>query len=266
MGIDIFSILSGSSVDSSLIPHRDSGAATGSQFIAANMALTGNTREQNILNEFLHGNMPDFMRIFVPITVSSGNDSISYLVLPDVLCIGSNEDYVRIPMCPRTAKTIGDKYDCTLPTKKMAQDIWKAAINKISPHPHGPPYDASMFSTQRYQWHNGIIQYQINNTQPLGILTGHKKDVIIDKQLLTNRGKVGIFGWFQLDGTAIQGPLPNCTAHDINYVDYSHSVRLIAQDVVVNGHNARFYDVLKDPTLYKLISEQGPYDATAIYK
>ena len=66
MSINIFNILN-SSPGNVLIPARDPGAMTGSSFIQANMNIKGAQRERNILNEFQHGNIPDFLRHFVPI-------------------------------------------------------------------------------------------------------------------------------------------------------------------------------------------------------
>lgn len=258
MGTDIFSILNGSTSDNSLIPSRDPGAVTGTAFINDNMHLTGPVREENILNELTHGNMPDFLRNFIPITVSDGVNSISYLVLPDVLSIGSNEDFVRMPMAPLTAQAIADQYDCVLPTKKMAHDIWNISTNKIAPHPHGPPYDASMFSTERYKWHHDAIQQQINNIITNGILVGHKKDVVLTNKLNPHNPKkrVAIYGWIQLNGVPIQGLNP--VDHDINYADYSHGIRLIAKDVVINGTSDRIENVFSDTKLSALLSDEGP--------
>lgn len=250
----------------SLIMHRDPGSASGSDFISHNTYLTGNTRDINILNEFLHGNIPDFLRNFKSITVADETNSLTYLVMSDILSIGSDDDYIRMPMTPIVAKAIADKYDCTLPTKKMCQQIWQNAEIKLNPHPKGAPYDQSMMMTQTIDWHNTIINQQLQSQDKTKLITGHKKDIIIDKQLLFNKNKVGIFGWFYANGSAIQGPQPNCSDHSSDYLDYSHGVRLIAQDVIVNGSPARLFDVLNNPKYCSLISEQGSFDASKIYK
>ncbi|MGK3946175.1 hypothetical protein ABK046_48475, partial [Streptomyces caeruleatus] len=81
-----------------LIPERNNNAVTGSQFIQNNINIKGNIREQNILNEFLSGNIPDFLRNFKAIDVISGNNILTFLTMSDYLSIGSNQDYVRMPM------------------------------------------------------------------------------------------------------------------------------------------------------------------------
>lgn len=266
--MDILSILGGSSPNGdALIPHRDPGAIIGSVFIQENMNLSGAPREANILHEFLAGNVPDFLRKFVPVTISDGTNSISYLVMPDVLALGSDDDYVRMPMAGMTAKQIADTYDCTLPTKKMCDQIWANAQIKLEPHPKGAPYDTSMLASSTYAWHNSIINSQLQGQDHTKFITGHKKDVIIDKNWLSNMDRVVIYGWFQTNGVPIQGPTPNWHSHELKYyADYSHGIRMIAQDVIVNGNPMRFFDVLNNPNLASLISDEGAYDASIIYK
>jgi hypothetical protein len=257
MSIDIFSILNGSSSSNSLIPARDPGAIGGATFIQNNMNLGGATREQNILNEFQHGNIPDFLRNFVPVTVSDGTNSITYVVMPDVLSIGSNDDYVRMPMNPHTAQTIANQYDCTLPTRKMVNDIWKNATNKLVPLPWGPPYDADMLKTYRVGVHNERIQEQLSGKDPHALTSGHKKDVVLTNRLYPNNPnkRVAIYGWIQANGEAIQGLNP--VSHEDTYEDYSHGLRMIANDVMVNGNPMRIQDVFSDAKLSALVSDEG---------
>lgn len=241
----------------SLILARDSNAVTGSQFIKNNINLLGKVREDNILFEFLSGNIPDFLRKFSAVTIQNNNDSITYLVMPDYLCIGSDSDYVRIPMNPLTANIIASKYDCTLPTKKIVDDVWAQSINKLNPLPWGPPYDSSMMSTDRYGIHNTRIQAQLNGKDYKLLTSGHKKDVVLTNKLYPNNPnkKVAIYGWIQSNGKAIQQLNP--VSHEDTYADYSHGIRLIANDVIVNGNLMRIQDIFKDSSLSKLVSDEG---------
>lgn len=240
-----------------LIPARPENAISGSQFCQQNMNNNIAAREKNILNEFLNGNIPNFLRNLRSITINNGNNSITYVVTSDYLSIGSDTDYVRMPMNPLTAQVIADKYDCTLPTKKMVDDIWAQSVNKIAPLPWGPPYDASMMSTNRYMVHNSRIQKQLDNKDITALTSSQKKDVILTNKLSPNnpQKRVAIYGWIQLDGKPIQ-VYP--TAHEDTYADYSHGIRLIANDVVVNGSPMRIQDVFQDKELCSLLSDEGP--------
>jgi hypothetical protein len=260
MSIDVFSIFGGTTSASggSLIPIRDPGSLTGSAFCQANMELGGSVRERHILDEFMHGNVPDFIRHFVPVTVTKGSNSITYLATSDYLCLGSSEDYVRMPMNPHTAQIIANQYDCTLPTRKIVNDIWLQSVNKLIPRPWGPPYDADMLKTHRVLTHNNTIQSQLSGLNPYALTSGHKKDVVLTNYLGANnpRKRVAIYGWIQPNGQPIQGL--NYFSHEDTYEDYSHGIRLIANDVIVNGNPMRIQDVFRHPTLSALISDEGP--------
>lgn len=257
MGINIYNLFNLSD-GNQLIPSRDPGSVTGSSFIKTNLNIKGSVREQNILEEFLHGNIPDFLRKFTAINVSNGTNNLSYLVTPDVLSIGSNSDYVRMPMSPLTAQAIADKYDCSLPTRLIVNTIWRAAYNKLEPKPWGPPYDDSMSDTYRYGVHNNTIQNQLSGKDSTLLISGHKKDVVLTNTLYPNNPKqrVAIYGWMQLNGQPIQGLNPS--SHEVQYADYSHGIRLIANDVMIDGRAARLQDILSDPKLCILLSDEGP--------
>lgn len=254
MSIDIFSIFG---EHGSLIPSRDPGAVTGSKFVQNNMNLTGSAREAHILDEFMHGNIPDFLRNFAQVTVTENGNTITYLVMPDFLSIGSDSDYVRTPMNPLTAQKIADKYDCTMPTRKMVNDIYKQSTNKLEPKPWGPPYDADMEKTHRIGTHNKTIQAQLAGLDFTKLTSGHKKDVVLTNKLHPKNPnkRVAIYGWIQPNGQPIQGLNP--VSHEDTYADYSHGIRLIANDVMVNGNPMHIKDVFSDPKLCSLISDEG---------
>ena len=258
---DIFNLLTGDK-DHPLIPNRISGAPTGSQFITDNMNLVGPTREANILKEFLEGNIPDFLRQFAPITITTSTNKLTYMVMTDYLSIGTDQDYVRMPMNALSAQAIADQYDCSLPTKKIVNQIWQQSINKIEPKPWGAPYDADMFATHRIGTHNTTIQNQLIGKDPYKLTSGQKKDVIITNALgIGNpRKKVGIYGWIQLNGVPIHNF--NTHSHEITYEDYSHGIRLVANDVALNGNLMRLSDLFKDPKLASLVSDEVPLTFT----
>lgn len=239
-----------------LFPDRQEDAISGSTFIHENMNLNGTIRESNVLNEILNGNIPNFLRNLKPITILHENDSITYLVTSDVLSIGSDDDYVRMPMNAYTAQTIADKYDCSLPTTKMVYDIWQHSVNKLAPLPWGPPY-SGMSHTDRIGIHNERIQKQLINSNYKDLISGHKKDIVLTNKLSPNNPdkRVAIYGWIQTNGKPIQGL--NASDHEDLYQDYSHGVRLIANDVFVNGNYMRLNDVFTNNKLVSLVSNEG---------
>ncbi len=248
------------------IPDQKNNALTGTQFVKHLDGINFQVRETEIYYYLTIGNLPNFLRNFVSITISENNNEITYLVMSDVLSIGTDDDYLRMPMGAPTAKLIANKFNCILPTKKIADQINKSAQIRLEPVPKGAPYDISMLTTVTYDWNNQQIEKQLQGSDKTLLITGQKKDVVIDKALLSKPDRVAIYGWFKPNGIPIQGPTVNSNSHELNYQDYSHGIRLIYQDVIVNGELKNIYDVLKDPNLAYLISEQGPYDASQIYQ
>ena len=221
-------------------------------------------REDLIFAQFQAGNVPDFTRNAIAVTVTAGNDTLRYWVLPDVLSVGIDTDYLRTTINPLTARKIADLFGCVLPTRKMAYQIWQAATIKLTPSPNGPPYDASMMSTEKMVFHNKKIQTALGDQIPGELVTGHKKDVVISAGLLTHPNNVAIVGWWYPSGEMIQ-PL-NYVSHDRYYKDYSHGTRMINRLITINDEWYDFYEVLADETLSSLVSDEGPFDATQMYK
>lgn len=219
-------------------------------------------REDLIYKQFVNSGMPNFMQNFKTITIVDGTNKLQYKVSLDFICIGVDEDYLRTPLNPLTARKVADHFKCVLPTRKMSNQIWKAADVKMQPIPNGPPYDATMQSTATMISHNNKIQKVLGNFVG-NLIAGHKKDVVFSKAILTYKNNVAIYGWHYPNGTPIQGLNPK--DHDNKYKDYSHGIRLIGRKMILNGNEVDFFDILKDPSLSTLISDEGPFDATKMY-
>ncbi len=239
------------------IPPRPVGAMTGSEFIAEVSSLSLNARELRVMEEVTSGNIPDFLRGFVEINVSAtiGGQlhNATYYVMPDYLCIGSDEDFVRMPMTPLIAQPILDELQGLMPTRKMVDDIYSAAAVKLAPSPINPQTtDITLVST--FYTHHLTIETQ-RAGQPLGLLIGGiKKDVVITPQLLTHPNRVAIYGWHQLSGVPIQ---PLYLGHVDFYVDYSHGIRYVKNRMLLDGVEVPVADVLADPDLCVLLSDEG---------
>jgi hypothetical protein len=244
------------------LPPRPAGAPTGSQFIESTKGKSRPEREAMILAEIERGNVPDFVRQLKPVTVTAnGADGrphqITFYTMPDYLAIGTNEDFMRVPMDPLTAQKIADKRGMSLPTRTMVDAVYGQASVKLAPSPMTP--GPQMMSSDYYQRHQATIERQ-RAGQPLGALTaGHKKDLVLTNRLLQKPGSVAIYGWHQRSGQPIQ---PRSTVHENTYADYSHGARLVGGMVMVDGQPRRLQDVLTDPNLAKVLSDEGPLRVT----
>jgi hypothetical protein len=248
-------------------PARPAGAMTGSQFLAATEAMSPADRERAILREILAGNMPDFLHglreVTVKLKLSDGKEHTAvFSTLPDYLAIGTSEDFVRIPMSPIAAQLIADKFGFILPTTRMVDEIYKQATIQLYPQPMSggqyPNWQARMTKNEFYREHHKLVETQRQKTaHQLGqLLAGHKKDVVISNFLNNRPKKVVIYGWHDKrnKGKPIQG---YGYGHENTYADYSHGIRLISPQVVVDGQPRAIGDVLKDSVLSRLLSNEG---------
>ena len=236
------------------LPQRSSNAISGDDFYKSVFALPRIEREELAKKEITEGNVPSFLRKFVKIetsiTAPDGKKiSAYYFVLPDYLSIGSDEDFARIPLTPMAAQWIADSLHCFLPTRKMVNDIYKAAKVKLEPVPMYAFRDSSVTMYQ----HNLIIEGQRKLRK--GLIAGIKKDVVITDMLTRSPkpNRVAIYGWHKPDGKPIQ---PLYTGHVDWYVDYSHGIRLVYRTIYVNKKPMDYTDVLKDSTLKHLLCDE----------
>lgn len=234
-------------------------AVSGSEFVSQIASLDRLARDAAILREIAQGNVPQFSRKFVKIAVRLEIDgkehALEYSVAPDYLAVGSDADFFLAPLSPGAAQKAADSLDCLLPTRKMVDQIYAAAEVKLAPSPIPP--SPAMTTAPVFEDHNRTIQAQRAATNaPLGaLIAGHKKDVVITPRLAESRGKVAIYGWHKPDGKPIQ---PLYLGHGASHVDYSHGIRLVSRHATLDGKPARLEEVLADPNLCVLLSDEGP--------
>jgi len=235
-------------------PQRTS-ALTGNEFYHQAFAMKWKERDSFALKEVLAGNVPSFLKKFIAVHVSVVDSltgktiKATYYVAPDYLSIGNNDDWARINITAMAAQQIADSFHCFLPTKKMVDDIYKAAKIKLEP----VPMYAYRDSTPTMWQHHLIIEGQRKGRK--GLIAGIQKDVVISGKISrdTKTDRVAIYGWHKLDGKPIQ---PLYTGHINWWVDYSQAIRLICRKIKVNGRWMDYINVLKDPVLQKLLCDE----------
>lgn len=260
------------------IPSRPPAALSGSQVISVLTPLSLTAREDSIFSQVVQGNVPDFMRTLVLVTdteiISSSPVVVAYYVMPDYLALGCDTDYFLCPMTPLLAQRIANYTGTSMPTRKMVNQIWQQAPCKLAPQTITP--SPQMTTVPVFADHNSMVWTSRSNqlaTHPLGTLTGgDKKDVVISNIIYgyPAPGRVVIYGWHYLSGTPIQ-PLYN--GHEETYADYSHGIRLVQNNIMVNGSTTTIQNVLASSSLNVLLSDEGviavpyyPYSAPALTK
>lgn len=252
------------------LPPRPADARTGSEFYrsCADVSFEPGKaeRERRVFQEVVAGNIPDFLRTFVPVTVQATIDgtahTATYHVSPDYLAIGSDADHFRIPLSGTMAQQIADHLGCSLITRKVSNDIYNAATVKLEPAPFNPKDYVIHSLDVMYMSNQRIAKARAEDPAPLGALVaGHKKDVVVTARLgqpMKPPPRVAIYGWHQRTGKAIQ---PLSLVHEVTYHDYSHGIRLLKQEMTINGKPYRVSDVLQDAKLHVLLSDEGAFNS-----
>jgi hypothetical protein len=242
------------------LPARPPEAPTGREFARRILESSGPEREEQILAQLEQGNIPAFLRHLIPVTMEGrtarGTPArITVCVLPDYLAVGSDSDFLYVPLGLRAALQVAWRHGYVLPTPRIVDAIYAASTVKLKPEPL--PASDQMRSTAYVMRHTDLIDLQraLHLEAPGALTAGDKKDVVLTEQLWRIPGRVAIYGWHRALGDPIQ---PLSTVHGARYVDYSHGVRLVSRTVYVNGVPRRMDDVLADRNLAPVLSGEGP--------
>jgi len=233
-----------------------SGTMESGELVAKLQELSLGEREQQVIDEAARGNVPDFLSQFIDVsTQATGADGVEHEIVfrvsPDYFSVGTDKDFLRVPLTPRTAQHIADLYGCVLPTRKMVDVIYRQAATKLAPQPMTEDRE----SLATFHQHHRMIENQRSEKDRLQLVAGIKKDVVITNRLMERPNRVAIYGWHKVDGTPIQ---PLTTVHIESYVDYSHGIRLVDRWATADGTPMLIQDVLRDETLCELLSDEGP--------
>lgn len=242
------------------LPARSADAPGGREFAKSLEGLDLRSRDAKIADAILSGNVPDFLRRLVRVTITNNSATPhigTFYVTPDYLAVGSDSDYFLVSITPETAQRIAAALNCSLPTPLMVNAIYRSAKVKLEPRPIPP--GPTMTTVPVFLFHNDLIRTQrfdLIQSAPLGsLVVGHKKDVVIVSKLATTPGKVAIYGWHKTNGEPIQ---PLYLGHASTWVDYSQGVRLVLQKMAVDGKPNNLAEVLQSPELSPLLSDDGP--------
>jgi hypothetical protein len=209
------------------IPCEQSGL-TGMAFLEVTERLSRAERETAIYDAIAGGAVPSPSRTLVDVELAHGKHVAVVRVAADYAAIGTDEDFVRIPMSPVTAQRLADLFGFVLPTTKLVDAIYRAATVKLAPSPMTP--GPQMMSNDYYRRHQETIERARDGR--VGLIAGHKKDVVVTNRLVARPDRVAIYGWHQRKGRPIQ---PLSLVHEASYADYSHGIRFVQPLMVVDG-------------------------------
>lgn len=209
----------------------------------------------------------------LPATFTDGVRTCVVRVACDYLAVGTPDDYLRLPLTPRPAQRIADLFGFLLPTKKIATELWRQAPVKGTPQPVAPNRGADL---DQYAAEDRATESNLPRARP-GVVAGHRKDIVVGKLVRADRPGPVIWGWFWPDDPKIHGPYltdnlragqpiqPYSDAHTTqDFVDYSHGVRFVEGVCTVDGVKRPTAEVLSDPSVSMLLSDEGPLTASQI--
>jgi len=243
------------------LPARPPQAESGSEFLVRCEGLERSAMDDAVVAAIEAGNIPQHLRKLVPIHMvdeETGRTAVLFVTC-DYLAIGPDADFVRMPMTSAAAQRLCNRLGTVLPTPRLVDAIYAQATVKLPPSwIDGGPTEGTLAD---YGAHNQKLEARRRgNDLPLGsLVAGHKKDIVLCERMFDRPGKVAIYGWHERAGKVVQ---PLSTRHSCRYADYSHGIRLVDQLMTIDGAVHRVADVLTDPDLAPILSEDGALTVT----
>jgi|GEM_PF-207263 Poly(3-hydroxybutyrate) depolymerase len=213
--------------------------------------------EKKTEEALLNGDVPDSLRWFKKIRYERLGHVIEFWTLPDYLAIGTNDDFVRIPMGIISSKKVAEALGCTLPTTFLVDRINDVAEGALDIFPFRPLGSRNQLPIV-FQDHNNALKalYKAKGYHYGQFISGLKKDLVLtwyQDRTPAYANNIAIYGWHHPDGHAQQ---PLFLRHGDFYSDYSHGTRLIWKEILVDGKPYDLEKVLHDPQLFRLVSDE----------
>lgn len=213
--------------------------------------------EDSTSKAILAGNVPDSLRYFKKIRYERLGHIVEFWTLPDYLAVGTNEDFVRMPMGIISSRRIAKALGCTLPTTFLVERINDVAEGSLDIFPFRPLRARNQLPIV-FQDHNNALKalYKARGYHFGQFISGLKKDLVLTCFIDSNpdyANNIAIYGWHHPDGHPQQ---PLFLRHANFYSDYSHGTRLIWNEVLIDGKSYDLEQLMHDPQLYVLVSDE----------
>lgn len=232
---------------------------TGTQFADLVDELHVTDRQREMVEALFTGHGAPFSDRLVPISwIGEDTNGVFHKVEVDVMCdylaLGTNEDFLRLPLNLYSALEMARDRNMVLPTTLIVDAVYVQATERLAPQ--SMPPDDAMRTVGAYLRHRDKLEAQGATSPTEGLRAGHKKDVVLTPRLEAEPAQLAIYGWHRDVGDPIQGLN---LWHGARYTDYSHGVRLVARTIHIDGVEHDFYDVWASDLLWPLIAAEGPW-------
>lgn len=213
--------------------------------------------EDRTTEALLRGDVPDSLRYLKKISYDRLGHTVEFWTLPDYLAIGTDDDFVRMPMGLLSSRKVASAMGCTLPTSFLVDRINDVAQGALDIFPFRPLRSRNGLPIV-FQDHNNALKalYKAKGYHFGQFISGLKKDLVQTCYLKMNpeyANNIAIYGWHHPDGHPQQ---PLFLRHATFYSDYSHGTRLIWNEIYVDGKPFELDSVMRDPALFRLVSDE----------
>lgn len=193
-----------------------------------------------------------------------GDRCATLFVSADALRLGDELDSIRVNASARTTQQIADAFGCILPTTRICNLIWEQAVVRLSPCLQAP--DMHMADTSRLLQHHAAVEAKLAGRA--GLIENIGKHWVLTNRLHGTRNKAANYGWFDARALYRVGKYrlwqPLGLAHNLEHCDYSQVVRLVQRRCLIDGAERDLADVMVDPELARLVSDEGPLRLTRL--
>jgi hypothetical protein len=231
-------------------------AVQGTELIAALPQQASAAREEALFDAVAAGHIAPIT--WAEVQSGHGKHRATFFVTADALRVGCEEDSIRINASARTTQRIADLLGCVLQTAHLCDLVWEQATVKIAPCISAP--DAAMATTARMLRHHQAVEARVAGRT--GLIENVGKHWVLSNRLVGSRDRAANYGWYDAAAAHRSGRYalwqPVGLAHDLNHVDYSQVVRLVQRRCVVDDVERDIAEVMADPALSGLVSNEGP--------
>ena len=134
------------------LPARPAGAIGGSEFARRTSGLSSADRDRAVVAELERGNIPSFLGHLTPVKLTTNASdgpgvAATIWVTPDYLAIGSNDDFLYVPLTYYSATIIADRFASVLPTARIVDAIYEQSAHHLTPAalPAGPLMRSNLY-------------------------------------------------------------------------------------------------------------------------
>jgi hypothetical protein len=210
---------------------------------------------------------------WIPVPVSWKGHSGEFYAAADALGVGTAEDFVRFNVRHPTADIMAAMLGAVLPTPLMADTMWRAAAIQLEPCIQTPKvpgeaafkeWSAQMANTSKMLEHNACVSAKLALAAGRkGLIGNAGKLWVTTERLRKQPGQAANYGWFDeranlrsVSGLPVWQSLG--LAHSIGHTDYSQTVRIVRDEMLVDGKIVPVQTVMASSDLFGLLSSEGP--------